>query len=258
MKNKLKLSEPQVEVKRIIDFIQAVFSKQKFERAVIGVSGGVDSALSLTLLSRALGPSQIVPVFMPYGEQSAADAQLICTFNQIDQKKWQQVEITGVVDAAAAALGLEQSGLKNRVRLGNIMARVRMMTLYDLAKKNQALVCGTENKSENMLGYFTRYGDEGCDLDPIVHLFKTQVRQLAEFLGLPERFLTKPPSAGLWANQTDEQELGFEYEQADQVLLALSDNGVGLEDLSLAKDLVQKVINQVEANQFKHQAPYKL
>ncbi|MBD3250448.1 MAG: NAD(+) synthase [Candidatus Pacebacteria bacterium] len=331
MKLNLELTKPQQEISRIVQFIQQVFANQGFDKAVIGVSGGIDSALALTLLTQAVGPNQVYPVFMPYGEQSVADSHLICQHNQIPPDQWQLVNIKPLVDRAAEELfvqgaevaggryeqvlvsqkteivtdqraggGLDQQAnivpdqkfevmvdqevgsqkanktrskknkaKKNKVvagqatnqqpiRLGNIMARIRMIVLYDLAKKLTALVCGTENKSENMLGYFTRYGDEGCDLDPIVHLYKTQIRQLARNLQLPELFLTKPPSAGLWRGQTDEQELGYEYKQADMVLAALDNPEIQLSDLDLPQQLVTAVQKQVQKNQFKHQVPYKI
>ena len=139
------------------------------------------------------------------------------------------------------------------------MARTRMMIIYDLAKKNDALVCGTENKSEKYLGYFTRFGDEASDIEPIVHLYKTQVRQLSEFLDLPTQIQTKQPTADLWEGQTDEQELGFSYEIADRVLMQLIDEGKpGAKIEGMDPELVAKVIQRVGQMKFKQQVPYQI
>lgn len=261
----LQLSSPAKEVDKITKFIQQTYEQQGFNQAVIGVSGGIDSALSITLLTQALGAKKIFPVFMPYKNQSIKDSQQICQFNHISTENWITINIAQMVDSFADELGI--SGTDDKIRLGNVMARARMTVLFDLAKQQQALICGTENKSENMLGYFTRCGDEASDLEPIVHLYKTQVRQLAKFLKLPELFIKKPPSAGLWPNQTDEKELGFSYEQADQVLWAMEHEGMENREADLSElELGENEINQeiidriklvVKANQFKRQVPYK-
>jgi NAD+ synthase len=139
------------------------------------------------------------------------------------------------------------------------MARSRMIILFDLAKKNHALVCGTENKSENLLGYFTRFGDAASDIEPISHLFKTQVRELAEFLELPQEIINQPPSAGLWGGQTDEKQFGFSYEEADQVLYLYFEKKYSFDKIkSLGFKYVEKIIDLVNANSFKHQVPYVL
>jgi len=253
---------------KIIKFIQQVFSRSGQERALIGVSGGIDSALSLTLLVKALPAQQVTPLLLPYGDQDMADAQEICVWNGFSVEDWQEINIQPIVDQAAQVLGVEAEG-EDQLRLGNLMARARMMVLFDTAKKLGALVVGTENKSENLLGYFTRFGDEASDLEPLAHLYKTQVLQLANELQLPGKFLSKPPSAGLWADQTDEQELGFSYDEADKIL-------IGLEECAVREgrrliDLVEEVLHQAESNSvaskvsqrvkqswFKQQVPYKI
>jgi NAD+ synthase len=136
-----------------------------------------------------------------------------------------------------------------------------MICVFDIAKKLDALVVGTENKSEHYLGYFTRFGDAASDIEPICHLYKTQVRQLAQFIHLPEIFLTKAPSAGLWIGQTDEAEMGFSYAKADQVLEKLIDEHTPVEDIQIAgvsAEVVQKIIAQLETMQFKREVPYML
>jgi len=134
-----------------------------------------------------------------------------------------------------------------------------MILLYDLAKKLQALVLGTENKSEYLLGYFTRFGDEASDIEPVRHLYKTQVRQLALYLGIPRKIINKAPTAGFWLGQTDEKELGFTYEEADKILYLYFDlkkRKEEIEKIGFKKETIKKVISRVKANDFKHKLPY--
>lgn len=145
----------------------------------------------------------------------------------------------------------------DKVRLGNVMARVRMMVLYDLAKKLNAIVCGTENKSEYYLGYFTRFGDAASDFEPIAHLYKTQVYQLAKYLGVPKEFIDKTPTAGLWPGQTDEGEFGFTYKEADAVLQLYFDKKLNLAEIKKRGfKNAEKIIARVLKNEYKHQTPY--
>jgi NAD+ synthase len=285
----------QHQIQKITNFIQDTYQAQGFTQAVIAVSGGVDSALSLTLLSKALPPENIHPIFLPYQDQSTAMAQEICQFNHVPRSNWSEINIEPCVTACAQQLGLaggkeggsgavsiesaevsiepaeegeereehEERGQLERLRLGNIQARCRMIAVFDLAKKLSALVCGTENKTERMLGYFTRFGDGASDLEPIVHLFKTEVWELARYLNLPGKFIEQAPSAGLWPGQTDEQELGFSYEQADQVLQALEEGHGGekpaeLDELEVAPEVVERIKQRVADNKFKHLVPYSL
>jgi NAD+ synthase len=139
------------------------------------------------------------------------------------------------------------------------MARVRMILLYDLAKKHNALVCGTENKSEYLLGYFTRFGDAASDFEPIQHLYKTQVYQLASSLGVPKNIIKKTPTAGLWHGQTDEGEFGFSYKEADEVLFYYYDKKLKLEEIkNKGFKNAEKIIKFSLKNSYKHHAPYTL
>ncbi len=255
------MKSPELEVKRITSFLKETYQEQGFEQAVIAVSGGIDSALALTLLTQALGPDKINPLFLPYQDQSTQDAEKICQFNQIAQEKWLEHNIEPMVEAFYENLVSKESAQAETrqimIRLGNIMARCRMIITFDTAKRFGGLVCGTENKSERVLGYFTRFGDGASDVEPIVHLYKTQVRQLARYLNIPQRFLDKAPSAGLWSGQTDEGELGFSYEQADQVLMALEANQ-DMSGLDVDEAVVEKVVSQVKRNKFKGKVPYQL
>ena len=253
----LKNFNPDQTVQQIVGFLQTILTQAHKKNGVIAVSGGIDSALSLKLLVQAIGQENVYPLFLPYGNQTMDDAQLIVEQLKVPKNNCQTVNIQPVVEKIITEL----SNNPNKNRLGNIMARVRMILLYDQAAIVDGLVCGTENKSEKYLGYFTRFGDEASDLEPLQHLYKTQVRKLAEYLQLPAVFLEKPPSAGLWPNQTDELELGFSYEQADLVLEQLIDQKIAANKIQLANvesSVVEKIINRVRTQAFKRQVPYHL
>lgn len=244
--------------RQCIAFIQSTFRAQRVERAVIAVSGGIDSAVSLTLLTQALGPAAVTPVLLPYGEQDMGDAQAACDYNQVGADQQVNINIKPIVDQIAMTRNVAQG---DQLRRGNIMARTRMILLFDIAREQSALVCGTENKSEHYLGYFTRFGDAASDLEPIASFYKTQVRELAAYLGLPVQIIIKAPSAGLWDAQTDEAELGFTYEQADQVLSVLIDQGLPPEKISLPdvhSSIVQAVCQRVADQSFKRAVPYTM
>ena len=254
----LKIQNPESVVEGIVAFLRRTYEQQQKKQAVIAVSGGIDSSLSLALLAKALPKEQITALILPYGDQSTTDNELICDTLSIPKKHRRTLNIKPIVEAVTSVVLLSE---QDTIRKGNLMARARMMVVYDAAKEQDALVCGTENKSEHYLGYYTRFGDAASDIEPIAHLYKTQVRQLGEYLALPEQFLKKPPSAGLWSGQTDEQEMGFSYDVADKVLEQLVDHQVlpteikveGVEDT-----VVQAVVNQVNANRFKLHVPYLL
>lgn len=242
----LILEKPEKEVERIENFIKEIFVKTGFKKAIVAVSGGIDSALSCTILCRALGPENVIPVFLPYGNQIGKDGQLLCEWNKIPKINWQEINIKTSVDQIKESQNIGE----DKLRLGNVMARIRMIIIYDLAKKYNGLVCGTENKSEKYLGYFTRFGDAASDLEPIEHLYKTQVQQLGKFLNLPENILTKEPSAELWNGQTDEAEFGFSYNEADRVM---ENDLEGISEIT-----VKKILKRIESQKFKQLVPYKL
>jgi NAD+ synthase len=245
--------DPAVTTDILIGFIRAELERTGLTRLVIGLSGGLDSAVAAFLAARALGPERVLAVLMPYrssSPESLTDAALVVDALGIGSET---VEITAMVEGYHAT-----AGEIGRLRLGNIMARCRMTVLYDLSARDRALVLGTSNKTEILLGYGTLHGDMASALNPIGDLYKTQVRQLAQHLGLPEPVLVKPPSADLWPDQSDEDELGFTYEEIDQLLSMLVDARVSPETAiknRFSRKLVDRVLQMIIGSQFKRRMP---
>lgn len=241
-------------VRRILtSFVREELTKVGYTRAVVGVSGGIDSAVTCAITAEALGPENVLAVRMPYrtsSPASLADAQLL-----IDQLgvPSETVEITPMVEPLFARFpDMDQR------RRGNVMARQRMIILYDLSEAWHGLVVGTGNKTEAMLGYTTLYGDSACAINPLGDLYKTQVRQMAAALNIPEPIRTKPPSADLWPDQTDEGEMGFSYDEVDQVLFLLFDQGYTIPEVveqGFAEPFVRRVWKIVQKNQYKRLTP---
>ncbi|KKQ24104.1 MAG: NH(3)-dependent NAD(+) synthetase [Candidatus Roizmanbacteria bacterium GW2011_GWC2_37_13] len=225
---------PEQEVKRIINFLKSVQKKTGIDKVVIGLSGGIDSTTVYYLLQKAYKPENIIGVSLPYLTIEPIASQLLSLGEKI----------------------LPPRLFSEKVRLGNIMTRVRMIILFDLAKKHNALVCGTENKSERLLGYFTRFGDAASDIEPISHLYKTQVYKIAKYLKVPQKIIDAKPTAGLWPGQSDEGEFGFTYKEADQVLYLYYDKKLPLDKILFNN--VGKIIKRVKDNQFKQEVPYKI
>ena len=234
-------------------FIRDSVAKAGMSRAVIGLSGGIDSAVSAYLAARALGSDNVLALRMPYRTSSAAslsDAEAVIEDLRLPS-------LTVPVSDMADAL-IERFPEMNRLRRGNIMARVRMTTLYDQSMAWGGLVMGTSNKTEFLLGYSTIYGDSGVALHPIADLYKFQVRQLARYLAAPPAIIDKPPSADLWVGQTDEDELGFSYDDADQVLFLLVDERYTVDEVAAEgfdRDFAVKIWERVKANHYKRTMP---
>lgn len=258
MSDLLNINLP-AETKKITSFIQTVLKEQGFKNVVIGVSGGIDSAVCLSLLEKSIPLQNIFPAHLYYFKSQI----------NLPQKNIYNISIKNAVDTLENMAPLHQCpapsgagqgfGGARRMRLGNIMARVRMIMLYDLAKKHNALVCGTENKSEFYLGYFTRFGDEASDFEPIRHLYKTQVYELAKHLNVSQEIINQVPTAGLWTGQTDEGDFGFSYKEADNVLyLYFEKKNTLSEIISKGFPNAQKIIAWASKNSFKHRLPYKI
>lgn len=253
--------DPAAETKHLTKFISDTVIGRGFKNIAIAVSGGVDSATSLALAVRALSFTHVFPLLLPYknlGNQGTHDAQLVIESLKIPEKNVEIVDFGSVADALIKMLKLNLNSASDKIRIGNIMARMRMIALYDRTKKHNALVLGTENKSEHYLSYFTRFGDEASDIESIKHLYKTQVYELARYLKVPEAILHKAPTAGLWSGQTDEGELGFTYKTADQILYLLYDKKLSEEQVvqnGFSRKEVEKVAAWVKRNWFKHELP---
>ncbi|MBI4407010.1 MAG: NAD+ synthase [Candidatus Kerfeldbacteria bacterium] len=197
----------------IISFLQ---TQLQGKTAVLGLSGGVDSAVVAYLLVEAIGADRVRGYYLPSSTNAATDADDVATIAAQLGIQYEAIPIDPIVAAYEIHLGH-----LSQIALGNLKARVRMSLLYTKANAGGGVVVGTGNKTELMLGYFTKYGDGGVDLLPIAHLYKTEVWQLATELGVPEQIITKPPTAGLWSGQTDEAELGISYANADAILQAI-------------------------------------
>jgi NAD+ synthase len=239
--------------KMLTGFIRDQIAKAGMTRAVLGLSGGIDSALSAYLAAEALGAENVLAVRMPYKTSAAAslnDAGLVIEALGLP---YLDVPITDMADPLIARFP-DMSNL----RKGNIMARLRMVTLYDQSVAWGGLVLGTSNKTEFLLGYSTIYGDSGVALHPIADLYKAQVRQLSAAMGVPQPVLDKAPSADLWEGQTDEGELGFSYSDVDQLLYLLVDERYTLDEAveeGFARPFVEKVWMRVKANHYKRTMP---
>ncbi len=243
-------------------FIASQLAQTGFSRLVVGLSGGVDSAAVAFLAARAAGADNLLAVRMPYrtsSPESEADALLVvealgCRTERVDITPMVD-PMLALVDAPAEARGDAAEDALRR-RRGNVMARQRMIVLYDRSAAFDALVIGTSNKTEALLGYGTLHGDMAAALQPIGDLYKSQLRAVAECLGVPERILSKPPSADLWPDQTDEGELGASYDDLDRVLFALVDRRWSRDRClraGLDPSLVDRVAAIVARTEFKRQ-----
>ncbi len=234
-------------------FIANEVRKVGFQRVVVGLSGGIDSALSAFLAARALGPENVTAIMMPYrtsSPESLADAQSVVDHLAVGSKL---IEITPMADAFIA-----QSNADTNKRKGNVMARTRMVVLYDQSEALNALVLGTSNKTELLLGYGTLHGDMASAINPLGDLYKTQVWALSEALGVPDSIVNKPPTADLWVGQTDEGELGFSYRAVDEVLFQLVDERYSEDELverGYDATFVRKVARLIMISQFKRALP---
>jgi NAD+ synthase len=240
-------------IEHLAGWLREQFEKAGLPHAVIGLSGGIDSSVSAALTVRALGPENVTGILMPYRTstpESVEDATALV----------EQLGIASITEEITPQIDLyyEIHADADPIRRGNKMARERMSILYDHSKRLNALVVGTGNRTEAMLGYTTMYGDNACALNPIGEFLKTEVRQLGAALSLPERILTKPPSADLWAGQTDEDELGLTYAEVDPLLVAMFDRDKSrkeLIDAGFSERAIDRTANLVLTNSWKRKLP---
>ena len=244
--------------KNIVDFIRKYVADAGNNGVVIGLSGGLDSAVSAYLAVEALGKDSVLGVMMPELSTTCPDSLLDAS--KVADKlgiELKTVDISKVVDAYALEIG--DDFLDTNIETnGNLKSRVRMCTLYYYANLLNRLVLGTGNKSEIVLGYFTKYGDGGIDFEPIGGLYKTEVRILARSLGVPEDIIKKPPSAELCVDQYDETDLGNPYEIIDEILVELIDNRKGVDDVKEQFDMgedIDELVKRIQQNAHKSSMP---
>ena len=239
--------------RRIVEFMKREVRNNGFEKVILGLSGGIDSSLVAYLAVKAFGRKNVHGVIMPYktsNPQSEEDALRVVEALKISFEK---VEITDMVDSY-----FDKSPSISDLRKGNRMARERMCILYDLSARDRSLVMGTGNKTEMYLGYSTQHGDAACALLPIADLYKTQIWSLSEYLGVPQEIIDKKPSADLWIGQTDEEELGFSYSDADNVLYELLDKKKGrtqIIEMGFTSEVVDSIIEKIKNSEFKRRMP---
>lgn len=252
LKSKLQI-DADVTAQVLTNFLQNEIGKAGFRRAVLGLSGGVDSALSCVLAARALGPENVLALRLPYrasSPESLSHADLVIEALGIESET---IDITPMVDPF-----FEVSPDISPNRKGNVMARARMTVIYDRSAAWRALVVGTSNKTELLLGYGTIFGDLASAVNPIGDLYKTQIRQMARALDVPDVIIQKAPSADLIPGQTDEGDFGFTYEEVDQLLALLVDERYSQEeavDAGFARSFVDQVWRLVQQSQFKRALP---
>lgn len=239
--------------KILVNFLKEEVNKVGFKKVVLGLSGGIDSALVAFLAKEAFGSENVTGIMMPYkssSKESIEHAKLVVEKLGIKSKL---VEITPMVDAY-----FEQNPDMTPLRKGNMMARQRMSVLFDHSSVENALVLGTSNKTEILLGYSTQFGDSASAVNPIGDLYKAQVWELSRYLGVPEELINKKPSADLWEGQNDEDDLGFSYLMADEILYQLVDERKGIADLDKEKypvEIVEKIARRMKIMQYKRVTP---
>jgi len=235
----------------IQSFIREEVRKSNLNGAVISLSGGLDSSVVSRLAYNAL-EGNIRLLYMPYREieTSDRDIQLLSEQISIPVEKY---SITHWAD-----LFFQERDIRNPLRKGNVLARLRMVALFDVSSREKALVIGSSNKTEILVGYSTWYGDSACAILPIGDLYKTQVRMMAEYLEIPESIRNKPPSAELWENQTDEGELGIDYDTLDRILVYLVDEQYSLSMMmanGFDENQVRTVIQKMKRSYYKQRMP---
>jgi len=248
----MKINPPFV-VKILCAFIREELARFGYRKGILGLSGGLDSSVCAFLAAKALGPGNVMGLILPYKDtfsQDVRDARWVARRLGIRSRL---IDISPMVDAY-----FSRYPTKDRVRVGNKMARERMSILYDFSAREKALILGTSNKTELLLGYGTIHGDMACAINPLGDLYKTQIRELAGYLGVPAKILAKTPSAGLWPGQTDEGEIGLSYAEMDRILFQLVDCRKDPESIiaaGLSRKSVDKIMSLIRNSEFKRRMP---
>ncbi len=248
----MKINAPFVE-KILTSFIKDELSKFNYKRGIFGLSGGLDSSVCALLAVKALKPGNVIGLIMSYGKNFGEDVKDAQELSQLLGIKSKTIDISPMIDAY-----FSKYPSKSRIAKGNKLARERMSILYDFSVREKALILGTSNKTELLLGYGTIHGDMACAINPLGDLYKTQIRQLAEHLGVPEKIRKKAPSAGLWTGQTDEKEIGISYDKMDEILYQLVDKRTSKRKMitsGFKKEEIEKMINLIKNSEFKRHLP---
>ncbi len=246
--------------RKITEFISEEVRKSGLAGAIIAVSGGIDSALTLSLTAKALGPERVRAVTMPERDITPErDIMDVLRLTAMYDVTCDIVEITPALEALSGALPLYDPS--NRLVTGNLRPRIRMIVSYHYANALNMMVMGSSNKTELMTGYFTKYGDGGVDLMPLGDLYKCQVRQLARHMGVPQEIIDKTPTAGFWPGQSDEGEMGASYDTIDLILWG-NENSFSAQEIALGINmdigLVESILARVERNEHKRRLPLLL
>lgn len=246
--------EPERTCDKITHFIRSYTKQSGAKGAVIGLSGGIDSSVTAYLAVKALGREHVLAIIMPERSLTPADDVLNATeIAHLLRIEYSVVEISDILDSFL--FSIPEYVESEIVAAGNLKARIRMCVLYYYANIMTRLVVGTSNRTELLLGYFTKFGDGGADMEPLGNLYKIQVKRMAEYLEVPRHITDKPPSAGLWAGQTDEEELGLSYELIDSVLSELLDNMASKEYVinryGIEAEVIDGLLKRIERNRHK-------
>lgn len=249
--NKLKL-EHIVDIdyryieKRLSNFLKKYLEESKNKGYVVGVSGGIDSAVTLTLAVKSIGPNNVFALIMPDkdvtpGEDVEDAIQLVERY----KVKYHVVEISKIIHLFKELLPIYENDENDRLSLGNLRARLRMCILYYYANKLNYLVLGSGDRSEYLIGYFTKYGDGAADVAPLIILYKSQIRKFAQYLNIPQKIISKPSAPRLWKNHLAEEELGIKYEDIDLILTAYIDLNIPEERIPEVTHIDKKIVNKI-------------
>ncbi|MEE1157670.1 MAG: NAD+ synthase, partial [Methanobrevibacter sp.] len=246
---------PKIDVEKtknnITEFVQNKVSEANADGLVVGLSGGIDSTVAAFLACEAVGKENVFGVVLPSTTTPTEDKLHGTTIAQLLGINYKEMAIDSILNEFLSVAQLEEDILA----IGNLKARIRMSIIYFYANSKNYLVCGTGNKSEISIGYFTKHGDGACDIEPIGDLYKTDVYELAKYLEIPQEIIDKPPRAGLWNNQTDEDEIGMTYKLLDKILYRFIEKEIDADSIAKELDIevneVNDIINRVERNQHK-------
>lgn len=229
----------------IEDFIKTEVNNSRMKGVVLGVSGGIDSAVVAGLASRALGPKNVLGIFMPAKVTVTEDYKHVEALQKQFGFEMISLHIGEISEAFLGTVNEKDPSNTKKMEIANIFPRIRMTILYYHANKKKSLVIGTSNKTEILIGYSTKFGDSAADINPIGDLYKFQIREIAKNIGVPSEIIEKPPTAGLWKGQTDEEEIGMSYNQLDNILMGL-EKFETIEEIAKELDIELKMVNKIQ------------